>query len=383
MNKLLIYIALIIITLGGCKKVELPPTEVNEPIFSINANLDNVSLDWSAGDDDFYMFTEFSKDNFNIYSLTGKLAKDDNCLSDCEESLTFSIRSGYATPSINDFQISEALQLGTFDYSQEEQSTDGKRYFFTGDFSNPITGANNNIFTWKITSDSIYEGAGENFVFEYFDSLDFNLRMEVFSPNCGTSYFERNIPFGSSPSCDLSILPEMMGDDFTLTPLLNGSANQANFTWNNQPNPIGGFIVDTNSVLGNGQISLDVFSQVCSLELGLCAEIGFDSLGFFVQNLGIPNLSYDVEDIIIQDEQFSHVLIEYNDGNDIYNSKNGLNDNFSNSTFTITKIEDFEDNEHGEKTKKLTISYNCILYNSVGESKQIEGTGIIAVAYPN
>ena len=119
----------------------------------------------------------------------------------------------------------------------------------------------------------------------------------------------------------------------------------------------------------------------CSAELGIC--LNADSL--MVSSIAFPKLDLQVfEDTMIingNGEQLSAVTIDYQDETGIYSSK--FVDN-SNSTFTILKIEDYEVNENGEKTKKLTIEYDCILRKEgSGEEKNITGTAEIAVAYPD
>jgi len=162
MKKIIIYITLTISVLFGCKKVDLEPTPSNDPVFLVDANLGGDSLKWVAGVDDFYMFTEFSKDNFEVYTLTGRLAKDENCVSDCEESLTFSIRSSLPTTSTATFNIDQAIELGDFSFYENDPSGTGNvvgyLYSLNSSFSNP---ANPNTLPPDIIDWTLFQTNGD------------------------------------------------------------------------------------------------------------------------------------------------------------------------------------------------------------------------------
>jgi hypothetical protein len=53
--------------------------------------------------------------------------------------------------------------------------------------------------------------------------------------------------------------------------------------------------------------------------------------------------------------------------------------------FDILEISDFQENERGQKTKKLKISLSLLLFNhtAISDGLKLEGSCTIAVAYPN
>ena len=172
--------------------------------------------------------------------------------------------------------------------------------------------------------------------------------------------------------------------DFSITPIFSNGISPDNL-WNNDPSgPDSVFLISPGIPLGN-ELNLVASDPqgLCTLEYKMCLV---DSLGGgnFVTAIKVPQVTYDVQQDSTIDpigEQFSHVEIVYENASGIYSSFNGDN---SNSTFTITKVEEFEENANGEKTKKLTIDYEAILYDiqGSGNSKTINGSGIIGVAYP-
>ena len=106
----------------------------------------------------------------------------------------------------------------------------------------------------------------------------------------------------------------------------------------------------------------------------------------FPESFSFPKINYTVDAFSVgnPDEQLSAVTIEYKDVTGIYSSKFADNSDTSANTFIITRIENYDDNENGEKTKILTIDYDCILMKQgSGETKNIIGTAKIALAYPD
>ena len=74
-------------------------------------------------------------------------------------------------------------------------------------------------------------------------------------------------------------------------------------------------------------------------------------------------------------------MIQYTDSNGaVYRSD--LQQQPNSNSFVITSVEDYENNENGDKTKKLHVSSNCILYNLNGNTLNFPFEGVIAVAYP-
>ena len=73
----------------------------------------------------------------------------------------------------------------------------------------------------------------------------------------------------------------------------------------------------------------------------------------------------------------------------IYSNKDGIqysslnNDQSPNNQFEILLLDNFENNENGEKTKKLTLQFNCLLADANGNSIALEnGMGTFGIAYP-
>lgn len=384
MNRIVIYISLIILVLGSCKKVDLQPPVQNNPVFSVDAILNNDSLNWGAGNDNFYMFTEFSKDSFNVYTMTGRLAKDTGCISNCEEYLSISFRSSYATSTINQFDIDQALNVVSPVFFKENQNTiSGYRYTFNGEVEDNVGGMQADSIQWELPGGN---QSGNTIIYDYTGNQDFNVKMTatMINSNC-TVELERTIPFDLSGVDSCLMVVNSTLDSLSNTLFLNIDmplSPNPNFIWQNGNiiNNPDSFIVTL--ALGGPANSYSLTGSNpfgCTTNMNLCIGGSPNQ----ISTVAIPKFSYGVEPLNVGDpgEQFSAVTIEYFDGNKLYSSKLGEN---SNSIFTISNIEDFEENENGEKTKKLDVNFNCLLYDESGNSSiQFSGESAIGIAYPN
>ena len=50
--------------------------------------------------------------------------------------------------------------------------------------------------------------------------------------------------------------------------------------------------------------------------------------------------------------------------------------------FTITKSQAYDDNENGQNTRKMEVTFSCFLFNDSGGVRPFSGSGVIAVAHP-
>ena len=390
MRKILIYISLIIFAIGGCKKVDLDEVPSGDPVFTTIAKLDGVQLNLVAGDDDFYMFSEFSKDNLDVYTMTGRFAKDANCQNDCQESLSFSIRSS-SVDSLP-FDISSALiQETNLDYySNNDSNSIGYNYFFNAEYIDAFSASQADSFSWQISSDSFsFISLSESFSLAYLGETDIYVRLEITSTGGCTSYIQKIIPLGLLDDCDLSVNIDLDSFNFPmffLTPsFVTNSSSTIN--WINAIANDDTLIIDSNTIIppsGLFELIASSGNQQCLVELGICPELE-PNMGF-TESFSFPKINYTVDAFSVgnPDEQLSAVTIEYKDVTGIYSSKFADNSDTSANTFIITRIENYDDNENGEKTKILTIDYDCILMKQgSGETKNIIGTAKIALAYPD
>lgn len=392
MKKIQFILALIILVLGGCSKVDLEEIPSETPVFTVNAVLDGEDLRINAGDDDFYMFTEYDLDNFEVYSMTGRFAKDANCLIDCEESLSFTLRNNNLFGGT--FDIDSVISLNTnlpFYSDSNIVVVNGHNYTFSSTYADSLGVTFLGDTSWEIFGsqllDTIAMDTGGMVNFSYFGAQDMNIRLELKNAN-GTglnSYFETQLKNGTEDFCDIDIFATFNQFDSSYILNLSNVQSYSSISWNgNQMDSFNLPLLQTSQQV----ITLEAIENTLNCDVGLGIYAQVDSNGQFndLSALVYPKIMVEVEDdsmiMVGNEEQYSAVTIEYRDETGVYSSANWSN---SNSTFTVLKIEDYEDNENGEKTKRLTIAYeNCVLAKEGGgDPKIISGTAEIGIAYPD
>ena len=301
MKKVIIYFSLIVFAFASCSKVDLDEVPSGDPVFMANAKLDGVDLNLVAGDDDFYMFSEYAKDNLDVYTMTGRFAKDSNCVAECEESLSFSIRSSsvYSSPN-TPFDINTALIEGTnLDYFSFNNSTTviGQIYTFSSSLFDALNTAIPGNVNWEIfDGQQLFIDSGNivTFITASPEDLDVRLSIDIQNGLGCTSYFKTKIKNGLAEFCELDLNANFMSQDSIILSLLG--SNYDSIVWNGIPTstleiPIFG--------PPDSFITLEATdsNSNCSAELGIC--LNADSL--MVSSIAFPKLDLQVfEDTMME-----------------------------------------------------------------------------------
>jgi PKD repeat protein len=396
MNRNIFYNIFIIIALAfGCNKVKLDPVDGN-PVFSAEAMFDGQPKSWQAGVDDYYMFSEFEKDDFDVYVFTGRFAKNDSTFG---ESLAFYIRDFQQVPSGSP-AILDALNPGRVYgfYNLENTTMVIDTTFHTigwtvnFDASStiliPNQGANYKWFFGDGTEDSV----SVNQITHTYDStiLNATVSLSVISNNSiASGTIQKTIELGqNSPSCDVDLMlnydPLLLDSTVELIAQPIG-IQPFNYSWNS--GSLDSFIV-FNSPSGYVSGAVTVTDATgCIVSASMVTEINQGA----IPPICVAKFNYDFSPEIttVYDTtfihgdslQFSKILIEYISDGINYRSDKFLQN--PNAFFKIIEVSDYDNNEKGEKTKKMTIEYTCRLWNEFGEYIDVtDGKAVIAVAYP-
>ena len=385
--KILIFSAL----LASCQKIDVEPVD-GTPIFSAAAEVDGVSKNWQAGVEDYYMFTEFEKDANDVYVFTGRLQRD-SCNAGCGESLTIRVRDFQQVLQGNP-DIETALKPGVYFFKNETTDSlawvlDTSVFYQAGfDASASITPTGTALFNWNFGGLGAATGLSPAFDFAQLDQ-PVPVTLSMTSNNVGCSSSQTRIVQKTTPNanpCGVQIFVEndSTGLGTIMTAVAEGTAPFA-YSWSN------------GSV---GQVIALPFNQQPQAAVTVTDALGSvstSSLSFFSNPGSLPQycsaaFSYEVEEVMEMDSmlvfipedslQFSKITIEYTDANGkLYRSNRQAQAGFS--YFKILSTEDYDPNENGEKTKKLSIRFACRMWDGQGNFIEIKnGEAVIAVAYP-
>ncbi|MCR9288846.1 MAG: hypothetical protein NXI23_15835 [Bacteroidetes bacterium] len=391
MNSLFKYTFLVVLLIiGSCNKIELPAEEMDEVVFNISADSDIGSLNMEAGMDNFVLFPEYFVDNQDVLTFVANFQKDD-CQVNCEEKLVFKIRDKQQTIGGNT-DIDNAIQVDFYNFEVPLEDT----LFYDSlvpkmvldlDASNSKTeNSFENIYTWSFDNGLVTSFINEpNFneidLSNFSPNQPFNVQLDL-ATNGGQgcqSFQKQNLQFQNiNKECSVSIQKDTSD---TLTAILGSSTPPHLFFWNTndtaQTIPINPGIdeysviyIDGNGCKSSAGITLGPGNEACSAQ--------------FSASFRMSNDTFPVMDIEPNFFEFSKVIIEYTteDGT-FYSSEKGAQ-NGSNLYFEVLSVEDYEDSQIGQKTKKLAIRFACQLFNEEGAFFEFSnGEGIIGMAYPN
>ncbi len=395
MKRFIFYNLLIIIALAiGCNKVELDPVD-GDPVFTASFDLDGATHEWQAGVDDYYMFSSFEKDVQDVYEFTGRFAKKDSIDG---ETLTFHIRDYQQVlqglPNVEETFLTNtnfafASMSSTDTIWQQQVDTLGWNVVFDASAStfpnSPVT------YNWSYGDNTSFSGDLQTSAHFYSQLPSQPVMLTVSTPSCSASVTKQLNVLGSNTGCELNFdvfLPNPSDSGVVVEAIAINGIPPFSFLWNDNSTadsllilsnfgPISASVTvtDATGCMVSGSISTTVVQGAVP---PLC-------IARFSNSPAIPDTTITtvIDTIIFGDMlQLSRVKVEYTDLSGRFFSSL-LQSQPSSSFLKILDVEDYYDNEKGEKTKKLTLEYACRLWDEQGNHIDIEnGKAVIAVAYP-
>ncbi len=376
------FLFLLIILIAACKKVDLPPVDNGDPVFTLSANADGTSLELIAGEEDYYMFTSYERDSLDVLNMIGEL-RPENC-PDCGPYLKLTFREKVAsTPS--SFNIQTALPTGA--YSLEEVAPTEEYHYMLQLSAEPSIYQEDELilYRWNVNGETSLE---PNPLIELPNfTQPVNVLLENTTLQGGNCSIEKTIGFTAiSFDCGVDFDFEIWQGGFLnrVTAIPYGTS-PFTYAWNTGEN--------TSSVATeNPQDS--AFAQVCvtvtdanGCETTSCPAVKIfgNPVSGLVQYYSYTDFSYQTyTDTVLIGDPFAYGLatIEYGDelGN-VYRSDWGAQD--ASSFFDLLSIEDYDDNENGEKTRKFDFKTTAVLYDSSGGALPFSTElSTFAIAYP-
>ncbi len=375
MKAVIIFIVLIMVGVGSsCKKKSYPEsTEDNTYIYYFNARINNQDVSISAGKDDYYMYSSIQQDENKVYNFLANLRK-----SNCDNCSNSSIRI-----QINDFKVSSpgasviadsAFKLGNYALAMNpaESYSVNFKYLYNKtasswywDFGDGTTSSLNNAshtYTQSGTYNVCLRITGTGGCVSTICNLQkigpdtTLLKSQVTATSAGAKAIQFNQQtLGGT-------LPYRYEWDFGDGSVKSNSANPLH----TYPR-VGSYPVTLVVRDANNNTSQTNYNAITQGDLSSCAA------GYAVQSIKTINSQQFFYD-------FSKIVVTWTDANGVaYTSNNTQQPATSN--FSILSVEDYEQNEKGEKTKKLRVKFNCTVFNGSKSMSIDNAEAVISVAY--
>lgn len=353
----------------GCRKEE-PQILTGEPVFYVNGTLNGSPLLLRAGVDNYYMYSEYSADQQNLYSFTGHL-KTEGSSNPSSSSLRISItdfRYSAPGPTI----IDSALFAGTYPFAQNQLPLLSMQ-FSASAFGDTIVG-----YTWDFGDGNF--GSGANALHTYTNSGTYNVCLS-------TSFIHNNIPqsdticnmvnVGNTNACSSAFTyANIIGNNFQFDATASGGTAPYQFSWDfgDTANATGSSVIHPFTQPPNDGI---VTVTLTSTDASSCTFVTQQNIPLQTATGCYANFTSQAISMV---QLFSNVTVEWTDANGItYSSANGVG---LNNTFQVLSVEDYDNNENGQRTKKVKMLVTCTLFNG-SNTVQLDNAEIVfALAYP-
>lgn len=376
-----IYYCLLIsiLVLGGCvNDVAIPLPSEGDVLFKVSATLDGESLDLSAGKEARFMFTETVRDSNDVLFFKGTLGEV-GCQY-CAGSLGFDFAqqantTSFPTASIatNIFTFRNSIRpihIVGYDVNFEMELQGVAPFTMVWDF-----GDSTDLTTTSSTIEHQYERAGI-----------YNVCVQVIDATGCESKICRTISTDNSMNC---------GINFTIH---NYTGFQNTFYFNTFSSGLPPFTYDWN-------IAVDQSNYVNSTQASPTVsmnQVGIAPATVFITDARNCNASVTqtidfnnpdaiclqqynykataLTEVGLPQDYFSTLTIRYIDANGVAFASD-LGEQTAYTRLNILDIQDFEMNNNGQPTKKVTLEFACRLYDENGNFKDLQnGLATIAVA---
>jgi len=379
---------LVVLLLFQCKKIDLPEPVDQEPVFSVAAELGGDSLRFSAGEEGYRLRASHETDSTGLTLYTAIFEP----LECCGPELKFIFRGVDRQSPMP----SSALSVGSYDYYVPLM--DSSFVTYTVNFNSEISSTEDiapYAYFWDF-GDGTTETVA-NPIHEYEDLSPRNVRLEVTASNGCRAAYEREVDWNAGPSdciIDFNVDWALVTNDqievkadFPNTPV--GGGDFTDWYWNDFDSmsfPLTIFPFPSDTI---AQICLTATSdsQMCSATACKGVYSVSDSLPFLTEIYSCEafyTYQLDIDSTVIPaPEQLGTVIIEYTDENGTTYST-ALGNQSPARFFTLNALENFEDNEAGEPTRKLEVAFDGVLYDQQGAVfAPLTGEAVIAVSLPD
>jgi hypothetical protein len=377
----------IILLLAACTKIDVPEPSANQPVFSLDLNIDGQQEQWAAGIAERYMYTDFYIDSVGVHNFQGVLQQEE-CPFICPPALQFEIRDFQIADS-DEVQIAQALSPGIYAYRDQKRDTtiSYRIQFGTTAFPNDPF---NSSYAWTFSNGATSIFRNPNLNLDTADPISYSVEANLngyLARRTGTVYFDS---LANNCAVDFEAIGIQGGTMLQVTATQSDGVSPFTYDWDPAAQQSGSAAFYSLDTLGTMGISLPELicltqtdAQGCTVET--CNTVFYDTPtgGNINQTSLMVNAAPDivVNSSVVDYNQFSKVRLTYHDpGGAVFQSD--WQEQVGSAFFEILESQPFEENENGLPTYQLSIRFQATLWDEQDNPLTISGEGTIAVAYP-
>jgi len=356
------FILLTLCALLSCKKQKYPESQnINQALFYFNGSVDGVPVSYAAGIDNYYMYSSNVQDANGLYSFKADLKQID--CDNCPNSLQI---------NINDFKISSInapVQINQAIIPNNYPLVSGSSYAvkFQSDYNKTAAS-----YLWDFGDGTTSDSANPMHIFV--KQGKYNVSLKITGTNSCISSISNIQKIGLAGSCTAMITDTNVSFNSIhffsnvqgLVPL--------NYLWNFGDGSTSTLADPTHSysIIGSYPVQLRVISANDT------AYSKYNAVTQGDQSSCAANYTTNIPQT--SNLAFSGITINWTDAfGNIFTSNNTLQP--SSNYFQVLSVEDYDNNEKGETTKKIRVKFKCRVYNGVNSKMIDNAEATICVSY--
>ena len=358
---ILSQLAIVLLATVACRKQDNPTGDLSDsPVFSLNATTDLGPVSISAGQDNWYMFTDFSADSTGTNKFLGYFAPASCAATTCPNAVSFTLQQNAL----------EGIPVNR-EYDYLQGWTGLPFYKYTLQFL--LSETENRKVLLEVNGMPV--DPQNSFTNSYTGSANMEIRISAIDTVNGLKSQSIHTFMPTAPDSCKSIQLIAIVNDTTVTLHAELAIPQPNFQWYN--GATGSDLVQPY----DKNISYSVTAS--SPDAGCVATASLSNLP---GNEGTPTTFKSTGDEILLQLQpvvaAEGVAIEWARPNGtIISSRNIIQP--SDGYFILENIRPYLLNEKGQSTQQLNIRFKCLMADEQGENSSLfTGTATIGVADP-
>jgi hypothetical protein len=359
---------------AACNKVELPPPVGEAPIFSLDLNWTNgSSLQLTAGEDRYYLFTGFEADSLDVFEFYGRFEQID-CLDQCDPAFAIYFRDEQVTntgfPGFPAF-----LQDGEeYDYRAPASVSYDTLYQHLVQFQS--TSNTGGVFypqLWTINDTISFLSLDPLFVWE--EEIPFKACLEIGDPAQGAYSRQcQTVQLDSLPGFSVTINADSNAVLLSANPL--GGQPPYSYSWNTgattpsiqNVQPGSTYCVDVTDALGVESSSCVLVSLNPAVQ-SIVASFDYQS-SLQITTVPVPGDTLQLE----------KVILEYTADGLVFRSDRQPQP--PGAYFIIDEVRPYQTNENGFPTMLIRARFSGVLYSENGGVLAVEAASVqFAIAF--
>ncbi len=348
--KKLIYILGIIFFLQSCKKKEDPVPVIESPVFFISGELDTLQIELKAGINNYFMYTDISRDNMDSVNIFNGTFRQNNCAT-CKGIMQFSFRGNRTTNPGDVSDTTELFNQGLFPYFNS--TTIASRYLVS--FKSSLSSISIQSYKWNFGDGGTSAQVNP---YHFYNALqNYSVTLSTINTSGCESSISNNVNTGEVNSSCNSFISIFKNGNYTIFNCTAMGANPYTFLWDF------GDGVTTNQQSPSHQFTTTGLHTVCytmidnsGCQYATCMNVRSGD------TLCDNNFSRGIPTEVPNPKDFSTITVKWTDENgNIFTTDNITQPSYT--YYKVLSVENYKANSNGQPVKKLHVQFSCLLYN--------------------